>query len=509
MSTAPHAIEPLLAALADRSLTTDERAALADLLRDDPQARALYRRYIRIHLLLDLETGAANASDTSATADTAPIATITPTAQSPAPRPFPLVPIAASAIAAAVLIAGVVALYVFVIASPDVVDDPQIEAVPLATLIDSTGTVIVNNDSANPGREYAAGDYAIDDGSAQFLLTNNVGVVLRGETRLTLHDTMHATLTRGTATFRCPPAAKGFVVDLPGRTRVTDLGTEFAVHIVDGGAREVYVIDGLIELAADDGSVQNLTAGEGYRVDTDGAVTALTRHAIVETFGAIAISLDEEGRAILDREPVALWAMTGPDAVAVDFVANEVAEASGVSFADPTVNADSFAAKFDGTGAIELGRRNDLMLDAPMTFEARVWLEPGTAKQRLFSVDRGTPNDRIGWGVAFEQVPGGYKPFFTHYRVLDYRFDTVVPAGRWVRLAYLVDDNTISLYIDGEHAGTQPRAGSMLTGPATAYIGRLDDNTEHFRGRLTHVAVYDRLLNPDEIEEHLTPGELP
>lgn len=496
-------LEALIGSLLDRTITPEQMAELSGRIRAD---ESIADRVAELMLLSSdaTELMQEQAPDTSKPVTAGRIAPATP-ATNRANYAIPF------AIAAALLIACGVAAY-FVVFSTE--QSEQIEIVParrtVATLIGSTGTVVVNDKIGNPGTEYAAGSYSIESGSAELLLTNNVGVRLRGKTRLTVRDPMHATLTQGTATFRCPSGAEGFAVELPGHTRVVDLGTEFAVHTDATGASEVYVIDGVVKLDTDDGFVAELTAGDGYSVDAEGAVAVLTRPSIIESFGSTALTLNDHEQAILDREPAGFWSMSNVESMAIDFVTDKPGRAVGVWYGELGPDAGTSSAAFDGTGAIELGRRDDLMIDAPMTFEARIWLEPGTQKpQRLFSVDRGEPGDRIGWGVAFEQVAGGFRPFFTHYRVLDYRFDAVVPAGRWVRLVYLVADDTISLYIDGDHVGTHRRTGPMLTGRATAYIGRLDDDTERFRGRIAHVAVYDRLLNQNEIEESHSHGELP
>lgn len=495
-------LESLVGALLDRTITAQQMSELSKRILSDASVAD------RVAELMLLSSDATELMQNRATKTSA--SDIAGRIVNPAPDKIRSKRVLPLAIAAALLIACGLATYLIVWGGGDVQVETRPQQPTVATLIGGSGTVVVNNEIGNPGSEYAAGSYSIESGSAELLLTNNVGVRLRGQTRLTVHNTMHAALSQGTATFRCPSGAEGFTVDLPGDAHVVDLGTEFAVNTDATGASEVFVIEGSVELNTDDGFIAKLSAGDGYSVDADGAVAVLTRPSIVESFGSIALKLTDHEQTMLDREPVAFWSMSNTDSTAIDFVTDRQGEARGVRFGEPVVNSNSFAAKFDGSGAIDLGRRDDLVIDAPMTFEARVWLEPGAQDpMRLFSADRGEPTDRIGWGVGFESKPGGYRPFFTHYRVLDYRFDTVIPAGRWVDIAYLVRDDTVSLYVNGQHVGTLRREGAMLTGPATAYIGRLDDNTQHFKGRIAHVAVYGRLLNLDETKEHLTPGEQP
>ena len=152
------------------------------------------------------------------------------------------------ALAAAVLVsAAVVAVFVFVLGSQPVAPDPP-AFVPVATLIETDTTVVVNNGIGNPGDDYAAGRYSIESGSAQFMLTNRVTVDMRGKTRLTMYGNMRASLARGNATFKCPPGTEGYTVDLPGGSRVVDLGTEFEIDVDDDGRSVVWVREGVVRL---------------------------------------------------------------------------------------------------------------------------------------------------------------------------------------------------------------------------------------------------------------------
>lgn len=156
---------------------------------------------------------------------------------------------AISAIAAALFAACGVAIYLLAFDAAPTPDPATAQpGPPVATLIGSSdgATVIVNDGIANPGEDYTAGAYSIASGTAQLMLTNAVDIKLRGDTRLHVHNNMHATLSRGSATFTCPPGTEGYAVTLPDESRITDLGTSFAIAIDDTGAADVRVLRGEI-----------------------------------------------------------------------------------------------------------------------------------------------------------------------------------------------------------------------------------------------------------------------
>ena len=196
------------------------------------------------------------------------------------PQPFRVRPHHVALIAATLLAACGLAIYVYVSSLPQSpIPDPT-SPPPVATLIGSTDTVVVDNNIGNPGSDYAAGSYSIESGSAQFMLIgSDVDVRLTGNTRLRIHHKMASSLTRGSATFRCPPQAKGYTVHLPGNVSVVDLGTEFRVAIDEQGRTVCTVINGSVELvtanpAIDLAGSPRLAAGEAIRW-IDGRFTRL------------------------------------------------------------------------------------------------------------------------------------------------------------------------------------------------------------------------------------------
>lgn len=247
--------------LLDGRLAPEARAKLSEKIRTDAKVRGIYLEYVVLHAATLRALGVNfGAKDRKAL-------------NSSAPNPQRLRwPIAAALAAAVLLAAAAVAVYLLTTDPQSEAVQPQSRGVPVATLIESTGTVIVNNGIGNPGDEYAAGAYSIESGSAGFLLTNRVGVELRGRTRLTMQGNMASTLDYGSASFRCPPGSEGYTVRLPDGSRVVDLGTEFAVWVDDDGASEVWVFEGQVEIGI--GSSRRILDGGDGAILREGALIA-------------------------------------------------------------------------------------------------------------------------------------------------------------------------------------------------------------------------------------------
>ena len=174
------------------------------------------------------------------------------------------------AVAASLLLVGVVAVIAYMTLRPTPPTNPY-ATIPFATVVDSTGSLFVDDDPGVRGRRYTAGVYEIPSGTADMLLSNLVGVRLRGQSRLSMHSPMAASLSVGEATFNCPPQAKGYTVYLPGNVRIIDLGTRFRVSVNEDGASHVTVIEGTVSLRRGEGEAVILEQAASASVSSDPA----------------------------------------------------------------------------------------------------------------------------------------------------------------------------------------------------------------------------------------------
>jgi len=84
------------------------------------------------------------------------------------------------------------------------------------------------------------------------------------------------------------------------------------------------------------------------------------------------------------------------------------------------------------------------------------------------------------------------------------RLDTSLPpTGKWVHIAATYDGSQMCIYYDGEQVASKLAQGSIATTCDPLNIGTKKDvgapSTDHFKGRLDDVAIFDHALSPQEI----------
>jgi hypothetical protein len=129
-----------------------------------------------------------------------------------------------------------------------------------------------------PGDEIAAQTIATSTGSVNLLLASGTSVDLAGPAELHLVSPMHVSLQRGQAGFDCPHGAIGFTVEMPGGSRVVDLGTRFEVDVTGPRAASVLVLEGMVELQLPGGG--RFTLATGHEASLVGGVVerVITHH---------------------------------------------------------------------------------------------------------------------------------------------------------------------------------------------------------------------------------------
>ena len=280
------ALFDLLAALCDGTLDEAGRAEMQRRIVKDPDAAALYVEYMHLHASVPQHLNLHLA------APSLPAPSRATPKRSAHRKPIMY------ALAAAVVL--IVCSVVMVQLSPVPVSEVTEPAgSPFVSIIDSTGNLFVNNDAGYAGGTFGAATYELKSGTAEFLLAGRVLVNLQGETRLALHDPMNATLSRGVATFECPPEARGFTVKLPDGSHIVDLGTKFQVRVDAAGDASVRVIEGVVNCQGVDQS-WNQSLSKGHAVWFRHQAQAIQAH-VVDLPDNSSIGRLEVGLARVDR----------------------------------------------------------------------------------------------------------------------------------------------------------------------------------------------------------------
>jgi ferric-dicitrate binding protein FerR (iron transport regulator) len=233
-------LNELISALVDERVTAGERQRLEEILAASDEARRFYVRSMAMSASLFEHAGEM---------------------QGELPEPLNVVPFsgwsrwaAPLAAAAAVLLGIFLARSIF---GPGQSGNFEEQPESVARLSGSKDCKWIGAAPA-PGDELARGRHLeLESGFAELTFDSGAQVTLTGPAALDLRSAWEADLQRGTLKANVPPEAVGFRVT-NAAVEVVDLGTEFSITAEEGGAAEVFVLKGAVEVKPRGGSGEQL-----------------------------------------------------------------------------------------------------------------------------------------------------------------------------------------------------------------------------------------------------------
>ena len=411
------------------------------------------------------------------------------------------------------------------------------------------------------GAQLRSGLIVLERGVAMVKFASDVTMVVEGPAEVELMTADRAKLVRGRVVVRVPQQALGFTLHSDAAAFV-DLGTEFGVEVLEPGRANVHVIDGEVAFVPRDGANPSKTLRRGFanEVTVDGAVQDVPydEQKFVRRVPTSAYEL-----AILKSRPLAYWRLddVAPNAelLSEGKLGVQTFVRTGVAAADNRLKPDAADGPARGArfieqhGGVDVTAHEAFGSVSNCTYEA--WVRPsvGSGPQRILSTfDR--PHSGMAIGVVdtpWYKLPENELRFhLTIYGGYDCISTEPLTPNKWVHLAATVDaEGTPTLYVDGEEVDQrfrpiralsnepeklltdeevflgdalekkveQPRPwleeqatplGKTTSGAAR--IGRNPDGSdgqispECWQGQISNVAVYDRVLKPEEIRRHMT-----
>lgn len=142
---------------------------------------------------------------------------------------------------------------------------------------------------------------------------------------------------------------------------------------------------------------------------------------------------------------------------------------------------------------------DDLLQYNPI-FSRRDTTVNGSALELVVNINAQPDSSKLYKGTDFRECAGGSDLYFRNSTV-------EIQAGTWTCVALTADDTESKLYINGVEVATygDPDPGywfeNMCPGSINTYIGMSSRplNTEHFKGRIDDVRIYDCALTASEI----------
>ena len=391
------------------------------------------------------------------------------------PQPSKIRPhhVALAGVAAVLLAACGVAVYLFAFnAAPTDTPDPAQPGPAFATLIESTGgNLTTPHDYPAEGERYASGDYTLDAGRAEFVLSNRVTVNLRGATRLRMYNAANVYLAQGRAEFKVPTGVDGFTVHLPDRSKIVDLGTAFRVEVDDAGQTKLRVTEGRVVWSTDN------AVGPPVHVDA----------------GQTALLID--GVPTLTANPglVAYWPLNDGPAGSAVTGADDVIDDDAHPATDAAVegNGETWIDDPDRGTVLNTTATGNLIAGTQGItgdFTWSLWIKTTDATKHVVMGNRSgsspwnrlTPTGTQNWANIAERT----DPF-------------TVADGQWHHLVYRRAGDTVSVWIDGEmHPETAKQTASQ-DGPLR--IGGDAQYGQRLVGQLSDVAIWEIALDESRI----------
>lgn len=547
-------IVPLLGELVDGSLKADELEVLRARLAEDPQALAVYLKWMHLHALLSLDL-----QHSTGVSFTPPIDGGRANRRVSSRRQFShgrrwWIGAAVAAIAASILFvvallpgdqsAQTAATYA-THPRPEAAVDPMDEfnrlsadsIAVLANVADAIGPGVADLTVGSPIRP---GRFVIESGLVQLEFLSGANVVIEGPAELDLRSTKMIVCHRGKLRVRVPEQAKGFSVDTP-HYRAVDLGTEFGVSVEDGDATEVHVFPGEVEVfdfnkAEHDFSnraPETLRIGNGLRTSGDGREDRTTADSgkFVDIDRMMQILSQEGQKRYLawqaqsknwqtDPHVLLYYGMDGHKPSARVLQNNSVSKLDGLNGA--IVGCRWTEGRWPGKAALEFkGPEDRVRMNIPGEYRSitlSCWIRIDGFDRRLGSIFLTDGHDlgEAHWQFTNNgQLLLGVKA--DPQQSQEYLSESVLKPtdlGRWMHLACVYDDEKLEVchYLDGERVFAFPISKQTPLRFGAAELGNWvpedlkNDRIRNLNGRIDEFLLLDRSMTGDEIRELYLAG---
>jgi len=526
-----HSRSDLIDAYLDGNLTAEQGELLHDLLRNDPQARAILRRRATIDEgLTDLAAAASMADHpmshgafTSAEEAGSPGALASGEDEGKATENRPARGAAGSRLRRIIPwgIAAGLALALLYSRFLPLGPTPQTEAHAspfLGLLVDEAGAEFEAGFGPDDVR-FAAREYRLQSGAIHLRLENGADLVLRSPATFRLHDPFNLELLDGSLRAVVPTSAEGLTIVAP-KVHYKDLGTEFGISVNRAlGASRIHVFDGQVD-AKKAGSKQllsSVTSGQTMQFSDDQWKPAATPDAgEFLAPGQIGLLRWQQWRKRFIQDPslIAFYSFSR-DANTPGKLANDAGSSSDGRIS----GARWVSGRWPGKGALLFDRDDDSVgLTIPGEhdeFTLSFWV-----KVDRLDYEYNALLNSDGWelgdlhfqtkrtGLAWANVNG--KKSSRRGLVGD-----PIELGRWQHIVGVISrtDEAIRTYVNGELVWEQD---CRLKGPVVPrdcglgnWMGipdKYQPTRRAFKGRMDEVAIWNRSLTAQEIKAHYEAG---
>lgn len=373
------------------------------------------------------------------------------------------------------------------------------------------------------GDTITSGPLSFSKGHVTLAYISGVSVHVEGPADLVLVGPDRIICHRGNLRAKIVDGAEGFTIETPGAA-IIDLGTEFGVHVDDGGLSQVIVYEGKAEasLLAPDGTprrTQTLSAAQSIELNPrDGTMRSLAPREFLPapdlSIAPLKIPIDYPQR-VLAAHPLHYWR----GANAKDHqIPDSASGGMNLRIFGPIKTLDDGSLAFGETNEPQYLRAEGSWMP-PEDFAIELWfastafhnstlaavqaIAPDRGDLAMVELTRRNPTTPLRPGrvrFLYRWPPGGTDGVNLHSAPL-------YAPYRWQHLVCQRRGGTLEMYLDGKHVGETSLQGMEQTIASSLRFGRLNEdpqslNARQFQGRLAELAIYERALSIEEIRHH-------
>lgn len=376
-------------------------------------------------------------------------------------------------------------------------------------------------------REIRRGDQLkAGSGLLELRFSNGAKMLLEGPFDLSVGGRDEVRVNEGRIVTTCPPSAKGFRVVTQQGT-VTDLGTEFGVHVGKEGKTEVHVLSGLVELAEKSKRRYSLFEGEALTLSegtteignaNSGAFITKIPDGGIKDGGFVHWSFDEgegdraadSGRYLaLGRDSTMMLMSAGPNPYGFGD-GKKPAWIEGVK---------GKALAFDGVGAFAESGFRGIEGALPRTVAMWVKLPEGDVTQGQGILSWGSATSYGVWQISVEWKKDASDKMKGRLRLGTYTGlisgTTQLCDGKWHHVAVVLGDGSkpgdaanVLFYVDGKLEPVRERNlfrvdTNVRQAESGVILGRhsvpVPGLRNFYGGCMDEVFIFDRALGQKEI----------
>jgi hypothetical protein len=401
----------------------------------------------------------------------------------------------------------------------------------LAVLAEVGRDVVWSNDHDMPqgeGQGLGKGWMRLDSGTIEIAFRSGAVVRLEGPAMFGIDSCLRGSLEFGSIEVYAPESASDFTVNTPVMD-VVDLGTRFSMQVdQESGQADVSVSEGRVDLhlgnAGRNTGIYTLQGGQTASIGTGGDILEMPGRGFEDDLQPVG--------------PLAHWSFNREDGQLADgdliedtsdnALHGRILQFSGNARSDiqTTLGVDASALDLSNCGAVDVTEHLDA-LGSLSSFTIAAWVR--NPKNMIFSISNMTDEHRIQFERSGNLLYYGWQN--------GQHWDAVraVPDGgwnhnQWYHVAVTVDDQSVTLYRDGQTLIGPCSTGVLLGTPVQrpidlarkncALIGKADRSQsdivrqkgwkpeQFLRGEIDDLQIYSRSLNADAIRHlYANPGE--